>query len=208
MESIAQQRYDQIFSNSEKIRNYVDFLELTSNELESDIQNLNYEQDLYQKSSEIIKKWLEDSIKQNIESVADLVTTGLGHVIHDQKLTFNINQEMKYNKISMNFSLIDGDAEGDPLNMFGGGPACIISFILRVATMARLGTANLLILDESLSSLANYYVPEAANFMKKLSEETGINILMVTHNDEFIERSHIAYEGVKTQSLQLRKVSR
>lgn len=208
MESAIQQRYDSVLTNLSKIENFVNFLQSSKTGLESEVKDLTYESDLYQKSSEIIKKWLEDSIKQNIESVADLVTTGLSHVIHDQDLKFKINQEIKYNKISMNFSLIDGDVEGDPLNMFGGGPASIISFILRIATMARLGNANLLILDESLSSLANYYVPEAANFMKKLSEETGINILMVTHNDEFIERSHIAYEGVKTKSFQLRKVSR
>lgn len=56
---------------------------------------------------------------------------------------------------------------------------------------------NLLLLDESMHALANKYVPAAAAFMRQLSEQTGINILMVTHNEEFLCHSHTAYEGTK-----------
>jgi ABC-type lipoprotein export system ATPase subunit len=54
--------------------------------------------------------------------------------------------------------------------------------------------------------LANAYVPAAASFMRQLSEQTGVNILMVTHNPEFLHNAHTAYEGHKTDSLQLKSI--
>lgn len=207
MESRAQQRFQEFHSNVEKLKNYRNFLSLQISNFESEIVGLEYKSQLFQKCSEMFKKWLEDSIEQNINSISELVTAGLNHVIYDQNLKFKIQQEMKYNRISMKFVLEDEDGtEGDPLVSFGGGPTVVISYILRLAMTARLGMGNLIILDESMASLANFYVPSAASFMKKLAEQTGINVLMVTHNNEFLSRAHVAYEAFKDKSLYLRKV--
>jgi len=81
----------------------------------------------------------------------------------------------------------------------------LISLVLRLAVMARMKMGNLLMLDESMVSLANKYVPAAAEFLHQLAEQTGVNILMVTHNPEFIAHAHIAYEGYKDKSLKLRR---
>jgi DNA repair exonuclease SbcCD ATPase subunit len=193
-------------NNINKLKSYRSFLESQAIEAEQVIHDSNYNANLNQRCSEIFKKLLEDSIKQNIDSISELVTQGLDHVVHDQRLSFKIEQEPKYNRISMKFTLNDDGTEGDPLDSFGGGPAVVISYILRLAMMTRLGMGNLLLLDESMASLANHYIPNAASFMKKLSEQTGINILMVTHNNEFLQRAHTAYKGSKDGCLKLSKV--
>ncbi len=100
----------------------------------------------------------------------------------------------------------DGN-EGDPLQSFGGGAACVISLVLRLAVMARLDMGNVLLLDESMAALANAYVPNAGQFMKQLAEQTGINILMVTHNPEFLRLSHLAYEAhASSNGLSLKQI--
>jgi ABC-type molybdenum transport system ATPase subunit/photorepair protein PhrA len=159
--------------------------------------------ELLQKSSDVFKNWLDDSLRENVGVISDLVTTGLQHIIHDQKLVFKIKQEMKFNRLSMRFIIEENGVEGDPMASFGGGAVLTASFILRLAIMSRLGMGNLLLLDESMHALANKYVPAAASFMRQLSEQTGINILMVTHNEEFLNHAHISYEGQKNDSLQL-----
>lgn len=169
------------------------------------IESETYTAELNQKSSEVFKTWLEDLLENNVNSIAELVTSGLQSVIYDQNLMFKINQELKYNRLSMRFSIENDGIEGDPLNSFGGGAIAFISFILRLAIMTRMKMGSLLLLDESLASLANHYVPMAAEFMRKLSEKTGINILMVTHNDEFVNYAHTAYHGHKDGSLKLSK---
>ncbi|HEY8096062.1 MAG TPA: hypothetical protein VIE65_08165, partial [Methylobacter sp.] len=121
------------------------------------IQKLNYSADLNQRSSEVFKAWLEEELDSSINSMADLVTTALKFVIDDQNLIFKIVQELKYNRLSMRFSIEDDGIEGDPRSSFGGGIAVLASVILRISVMARTGMANLLILDESMKDLANKY---------------------------------------------------
>ncbi len=151
--------------------------------------------DLNQKGSEVIKKWLEDLLRDNVDSISELVTTALRHIIYDQRLTFRIVQEPKYNRLAMRFVIEEDGVEADPMSSFGGGAAVVASLVLRVSIMARLKMSNLLLLDESMFALANRYVPNAVDFMRQLSEETGVNIFMVTHNDEFMSGAHVAYDG-------------
>lgn len=171
---------------------------------QTEIEQLRYSAELQQRSSEIFKSWLEDLLKSNVDSIAELATSGLKHVIFDQQLSFKIRQELKYNRLSLHFSLEDeSGVEGDPLYSFGGGPISVVSLVLRLAVMTRMQMGNLLLLDESMASLANHYIPAAADFMRQLSEQTGINILMVTHNDEFLNYAHTTYEGNKDTDLRL-----
>jgi DNA repair exonuclease SbcCD ATPase subunit len=204
--NLAQDKLDGIIHNIEKLKNYREFLQNRVNLASAEESKLRHKADLYQKCSEIFKSWLEESIEKNITSISDLATNGLHHIIYDQNLEFKITQEIKYNRLSMKFSLEQEGVEGDPLDSFGGGAAVIVSLVLRLAVMARLGMKDLLILDESMVALANHYVPFAASFMRRLSEQTGINILMVTHNPEFLQQAHTAYEGTKDDSLKLKKI--
>jgi DNA repair exonuclease SbcCD ATPase subunit len=166
-----------------------------------------YKAQLNARCAELFKHLLEKSIDDNVNSISDLVTSGLNSIIEDQDLRFKINQEHKNNRIAMKFILEQDGNSGDPLNSFGGGAAVVISLILRLAVMKRIGKANLLLLDESMVALANAYVPNAAQFMRELSEKTGVNILMVTHNPEFIQNAHCAYEVTKSDHLEIRRVS-
>ena len=210
MQDFVTSRMKSLREGISKISTYRDILQSQMHTLEKEEESLSYKADLHQKCSEVFKTWLEDSMKRNVDSMAQLATTGLQHVIHDQKLTFHIKQEPKYNRLAMRFVLEDNGVEGDPIQSYGGGAAVIISFVLRIAVMARMKMANLLILDESMLALSNSYVPNAAAFMRQLAEETGINILMVTHNPEFLNHAHIAYEGRKegtgTGALRLKKL--
>lgn len=189
-----------------RLRAYKDLLSSQASAADAEEKALRYKADTYQKCTEVFKTWLEDSLDKNVNSMAQLATTGLRHVIGDQELSFHIRQDPQKNRLAMRFLVEEDGNEGDPLASFGGGAAVVISLVLRLAVMARMGMGNLLLLDESMSSLANVYVPSCAEFMRQLSEQTGINILMVTHNPEFIAHAHVAYEGHKDGSLKLRRM--
>ena len=193
------------------VRAYRDMMTSQSDSLDKEATGLRYNAELHQKCTEIFKTWLEDSLEQNVNSIADLATEGLRHVMFDQDLTFRIQQDPKLNRLYMKFILEEKDSdgevvEGNPTDSFGGGAVVIISLIMRLAVMARMGMGNLLVLDESLFALAQIYVPSAGTFIRQLSEETGVNILMVTHNEGFLNHAHIAYEGHKDGSLKLRRL--
>jgi DNA repair exonuclease SbcCD ATPase subunit len=188
-----------------KLSAYRDLMVSQAASADARATELQQRSNLFQRASDVFKEWLDDSLKENVGAISDLVTTGLQHIIHDQKLTFRARQEMKFNRLSMRFVIEDDGVEGDPMASFGGGAVLTASFILRLAIMSRLKMGNLLLLDESMGMLANKYVPAAASFMRQLSEQTGINILMVTHNEEFLNHAHTAYEGRKNGSLRLHR---
>jgi len=189
-----------------RLVSYRDFVAKQILEIEASEKKLRYRVELRQKESELLKSWLEDSIQKNITSISELASTGLKHVIYDQDIKFEIHPEPKNNRLSMEFLVEQDGVAGDPIDSFGGGAAVVISLILRLAVMARMKMGNLLLLDESLAALANTYVPSCGSFMRQLSEQTGINILMVTHNAEFLNHAHVAYEGYKDDSFKLKRL--
>jgi len=207
MNSADIERMAKVKEGIQKLSVYRELLRTQISNEEAEIDNLKYKAELDQKCSEVFKSWLEDSLRKNVDSMSQLVTTGLSHVIYDQSLVFRIRQEMKHNRLSMRFTIesTKDNVEGNPLTNFGGGPVLVASLILRLAIMARTGMGNLLILDESMHALANHYVPYAGSFMRQLAEEMGVNILMVTHNDEFLNHAHISYEARKEDSLRLHR---
>lgn len=206
MNSELEVRLSDLRDGVQRLSSYRSIIQGQVDSLEAGEKKLWYRSDLYQKCSEIFKAWLEDSMKKNVDSMAELATTGLQHIVYDQKLTFKIKQEPKHNRLAMRFVLEEDGNEGDPLSSYGGGAAVIISLVLRIAVMARMRMANLLLLDESMVSLSDSYVPLAASFMRQLAEQTGVNILMVTHKPEFLNHAHVAYEGHKDGSLKLKRL--
>ena len=206
MNQTVKERLSALRSGVQRITAYRSVLQSQLDSLDASEKQLRYRADLSQKCSEVFKTWLEDSMKRNVDSMAELATSGLQHVIFDQSLTFKIKQEAKYNRLAMRCLLEEDGVEGDPLSSYGGGAAVLISLVLRIAVMSRMGMGNLLLLDESMISVAAAYTPHAASFMRRLSEQTGINILMVTHNPEYLSQAHVAYEGRKDGSLKLRRL--
>ncbi len=204
-------RLSQLRDSIASVRAHRDVVRSSRAALADTIASSRYKADLNQRGSEVIKKWLEDLLRENVDSISELVTTALRTIIYDQHLTFRIIQEPKYNRLAMRFVIEEDGVEADPMTSFGGGAVVIASLVLRLAVMTRLKMANLLLLDEAMLAVANRYVPGAADFMKQISEETGINIFMVTHNEEFMANAHAAYDGsVETgpdglKSLRLRR---
>lgn len=207
MNPAVQAKLDSLNSNISKLETYRSVLQNDLQAVETEERCLRYKAELHQKCTEVFKTWLEDSLEKNINSMADLATTALHHIITDQVLTFKIHQDPKLNRLQMRFALEQDGIEGDPLESFGGGTAVIISLVLRLAVMSRMNMANLLLLDESLPAIAQKYVPSAAEFIRQLAEETGINIFMVTHNPDYLSHAHVAYEGTKEDGkLKLRRL--
>lgn len=190
-----QERVGALLSGIDALRLQRTVLDRSISNCREEIESNRYQADLNQKSSEVIKQWLEDLLKSNVDSMAELVTSALKSVIEDQELEFLIRQEIKHNRLSMRFAIEENGVEAEPLSSFGGGAVLLSSFVLRLAVMTRLKMADLLLLDESLSAVANKYIPACSDFMRQLAEETGVNILMVTHNEDFMDRAHTAYDA-------------
>jgi len=76
--------------------------------------------------------------------------------------------------------------EVDPLSASGGGVVDVAAFALRLSCLclSKPKRRHLLVLDEPFKFVSEEYRHRIRGMMEKLSEEMGVQIIMVTHIKE------------------------
>lgn len=182
-------------------------LEASRDHLEEDllakreeVERLVKEQGVLVKVIELYRVLMDKMVMGQVQALESVVTEGLQAIFHDQDLSFGIEISAKWNKVSADPYLMQGDVRGHPLESFGGGPASIISLILRVLVLLRLKKYPALFLDESLGAVSDDYVDATGLFLQKLADSSGIPILLVTHKPAFLDHAKVGYQGVKSET--------
>lgn len=135
----------------------------------------------------------QTEVQKKVES---LVTHGV-QTIFGNDMTFHVISEQKANRTEVSFSLrsMMGDeiVETPILDARGGGVAAVVGFLLRlIVTMLR-DDRPLLVMDETFAQLSSDYEPRLAEFMRELVDQTGVQILMVTHSEVYSEHADKVY---------------
>lgn len=200
------EEYLKIKSDGENVDRYVNMLQMSLSTSEVRMSEAMANSADIQKCIMLFQEWITSVVDRNVISLSDLVTSGLSHVVDDQDLQFKISQDVKGNKPVFRISMINSGRESDPVEGSGGGIATLVSTIIRFSLTAKFGLSKLILFDETLSSLSNAYVPAAASFLRDLCREFNIDILMVTHNPDFISESDVSYEAINDGKLKLKRV--
>lgn len=132
--------------------------------------------------------------QRNLEArLSTIVTMALKAVFGDE-YTFEVQFDTKRGRTEC--LLLVKDREGNltnPMDAHGGGLVDVVSFALRTAFWSITQTRPLMILDEPLKFLSRDLVPRAADVIKKVSAELHIQVIMVSHIQEFIESADKAF---------------
>ena len=141
---------------------------IVSNKIEVD-KTLVYGDHLLQASA-----WLQLLVteinSENLAKVQYLVNQALLTVFFDQDLKFEFRTAIKRNQTIYSVCLIQDGIEGN-LNSFGGGIWVIVAVVLKLVFNRLLNRYPIAIFDESLSFLADKYIPNAAYFLKEFSQD-------------------------------------
>jgi hypothetical protein len=165
-------------------------------ELRAEISELQHKQVVLKKSSEVLKKLLDDLLNQNLQALENLTTSGLKAVFNDQDLRFKTQVGEHGGKLSIELKTLDNNVEGG-LESFGGSVSAIESFLLRLYVLRKMGLAPYVFLDESFAAVESTYVPNLGALCKTLAKKLGINIFLITHQDQFLEHADRAYKGTR-----------
>ncbi len=166
---------------------------------EAEVVRLTHELDVLTKVTELFRHLMDQLIDKQVRVVERVATEGLQTVFPDLNLSLEAEVEPKYNKISVDFFFQRGPKghrgshRGHPLSSFGGGPASVVSLILRVLTVKKLNLAPCLILDESLGAVSEDYIDATGQFIRALAEKLGFDILLVTHKPSFLAHAKHSY---------------
>ncbi len=141
----------------------------------------------------------EDRQLKAQQDIEELVSRGL-QSIFDDSLSFHIIQTLKGKTANVEFvvrtKLSDGVVDTPVLDARGGGLAATIGVLLRVVVMLLKGGArqeNILVLDETFAMVSAEYIPALGEFLREIVENTGIQVLMVTHQTQFEEYADRVY---------------
>lgn len=133
-----------------------------------------------------------------LESVASLVQRNwylqLGQVVSrclkavfgDETYDFKLVFKQLANRTEVQFLLERDLEEYSPMDSTGGGVVDVAAFALRLAALmlSVKGDRVLLVLDEPFRFVSAVYRSAVRQLMEKLSEEFGVQIVMVTHMEE------------------------
>lgn len=151
-------------------------------------------------SSEVLKTIGDRKKQKTIEVFERVVTSAISEVFgFSYKFVIDINSEGK--RVITKFKLVTNDGnEMSIMDSNGGGLIDIVALALRILILvsAKPKRNRILFLDESLKHLSPDHRVKAANLLKSLSKQLGIQFFLVTHMQELLEASDSAYELIKT----------
>jgi DNA repair exonuclease SbcCD ATPase subunit len=139
--------------------------------------------------------------------IETLVTQGL-RTIFDTTLSFHLVPAVRAKTPVVDFivrsKLADTVVDTDVMDARGGGLAATVGFLLRlVILLLKTPREAVLLLDETFAHVSAEYEPRLAEFLRELVDRTGVQIIMVTHSDAFLDCADVRYrfelrDGVTT----------
>ena len=129
--------------------------------------------------------------------MSELVTLALSGVFPDP-YQFKLRFVVRRGKTEADLLFLRGEQEIDPLSASGGGVVDVAAFALRVA-LWRLsnGLRPVLILDEPAKFVSASLRENVGKMLKELSGRLGLQIIMITHIQEFAEIADRTFEVSK-----------
>jgi DNA repair exonuclease SbcCD ATPase subunit len=164
--------------------------------LETEISNLSDEIKLYGKVLSLYHKLVEVIQENFIHSIEELVTSGI-QAVFGEAIKFIIEPSIKGKSVYLDFFIEEHDGQRTGLlDNRGGGLTAVVGVVLRIimVRLLRGRVRQFVALDESLAMLSADYTEQAGALLKRLSDQLGIQILMVTHQREFLDHADAAYE--------------
>jgi DNA repair exonuclease SbcCD ATPase subunit len=156
-------------------------------------ESLRSQSEALEKAQLILASISEDRQLQVRTAVESLVTQGL-QLVFDTTLSFHVEFKTVRKTSAVEFSvrtaLPDGTSiQTSVLDARGGGVASVVGFLLRlVILLLDPGKSRkVLFLDETFAFVSKEYVGRVAEFLNTICQQAGVQIVLVTHQEEFLD---------------------
>ena len=186
-------KYRGIQSSIESTKNSITEVESTIKELECEKNTLKLCKPII---DDIISKF-SDSLLRKLE---ELLTIGLKKIFYDRDYSIQIKVVDKRNTKCVELLLNDGGNLIPVKNAnVAGGVLVVIASLIQIFYIINLpNVSNKMFLDEQFSQVSVQYIDTFIDFIKTLCAETGLSIVLITHDNKFIkygDRIYIADKG-------------
>lgn len=144
---------------------------------------------LYQsdvKEASEVAQTVSEEIQKRAYSCIALTVSRCLEAVFDEPYGFQVKFVQKRGKVEVELGFIREGNVVDPMSASGGGVVDVAAFALRLASLLMLGKRGrkLLILDEPFKFVSAEYRSNLCELLDMLSDELGIQIIMVSHIEE------------------------
>ena len=185
--------YEQKIGQQKQIQYDLDQAESQSEILANNIQDIEEAQTIIK----VISQKTQQELSYRLSEIVSLAMSA----IFDEPYKLQTDFIIRKNKTECKLSFERNGDLFDPLLSSGGGAIDIASTALRITLWKLMSpkTRNTLLLDEPMRFISKEYRSKATLMLQELSKKLNLQIIMVTHADEFIEGAdkvfHIAVKN-------------
>lgn len=175
--------------------------------LNDEVFVLNHHAEDLEKIHAVITKYVQTYQESFLQHIEGVVTKGL-QAIFEEPMVFRVEQIVTGKRLEVKFWLSTQfgveTLETSIMDSRGGGVGAVIGFLLRVSIILLMPKQRkILLLDETFAQLSAEYLPNLSEFIRQLVDQSDIQIIMVTHQEELAESAdvcyHVSHNGYKTE---------
>ena len=138
------------------------------------------------------KKAIDLIYEKSIQELKDVLNSALSYIFKDKSLEVDIQLSDKRGK-SLTFIITNNGRKVSLKRGMGMGVKCVISCILHIYYL-QCKDSKILMLDEAYSNISKDYISDFFDFLSKLCEKLQFTLILITHDERFIEYADRVYE--------------
>lgn len=167
------------------IHTKIGFLDNTISILENDLLNIIESRQFYKKAVDIV-------YERSIVELKDVLNSALSYIFKDKGLEIDVQLSDKRGK-SLSFVIMNNGKIVSLKKGMGMGVKCVISCILHIYYL-QCKDSKILMLDEAYSNISKEYISNFFDFISKLCQKLDFTVILITHDERFIEYADKVYE--------------
>lgn len=187
------ERYRKLVDRREKLKSNFSLMSSQLTQALKQIDEINEEKRLLENSLQALKDAKPILSANSIEQCEKLANSAIATI-------FETDATLKYSSDEGRFIIDEGDYSTDLKEGNGGGYLAVISLVFNLFLLMKLKKRRFLCFDEQFTQISDEYFENFMAFLKVLSKDLNVDILLVTHDkrieDDMIDHLYVMEDGI------------
>lgn len=187
------ERYRKLVDRREKLKSNFSLMSSQLTQALKQLDEINEEKRLLENSLQALKDAKPILSANSIEQCEKLANSALATI-------FETDATLKYSSDEGRFIIDEGDYSTDLKEGNGGGYLAAISLVFNLFLLMKLKKRRFLCFDEQFTQISDEYFENFMAFLKVLSKDLNVDILLVTHDkrieDDMIDHLYVMEDGI------------
>lgn len=195
MNTVLEQDLTDLLIKYRGIQSAIESTSASIKEIDSKLNELENNKNTLKLCKPIIDDIINKFSNSLLKKLEDLLTIGLKKIFYDRNYSLQIKVVDKRNSKCVELLLNDNGNIIPVKNAnVAGGILVVIASIIQVFYIVNIPTLDrYLFLDEQFSQISSQYIDSFMEFIKTLCSETGLSIVLITHDNKFMKYGDRVY---------------